>query len=288
MRSPLVSRQMAWAGVTTTWFAGCHPAVCTLIELSYRHTRYQQVRPWPLMTSLKFGTSGLRGLAVELVGDETRRYTAAFLRYLSSVGESAAAIYLGRDLRASSEAIYHDCAAAAAAMGLRVVNCGVLAAPALACHAMAADAPSIMITGSHIPADRNGLKFSRASREISKLDEIGIIEQLGEVEGGDYKAEVVNETIQAAALYIDRYRGVIAEDAIKGWRTGVYEHSTAGRGQCLPLLALRSSRWGARTISLPCTLKPLLTRCLHRSRNGSARIGSTPSSLPMATPTGHC
>ncbi|MCZ4347995.1 phosphomannomutase [Devosia neptuniae] len=189
------------------------------------------------MTSLKFGTSGLRGLAVELVGDETRRYTAAFLRYLSSVGESAAAIYLGRDLRASSEAIYHDCAAAAAAMGLRVVNCGVLAAPALACHAMAADAPSIMITGSHIPADRNGLKFSRASREISKLDEIGIIEQLGEVEGGDYKAEVVNETIQAAALYIDRYRGVIAEDAIKGWRTGVYEHSTAGRGTLAAVFA---------------------------------------------------
>ena len=32
--------------------------------------------------SLKFGTSGLRGLAVDLVGVESRRYAAAFVRYL--------------------------------------------------------------------------------------------------------------------------------------------------------------------------------------------------------------
>ena len=35
-----------------------------------------------MTNSLKFGTSGIRGLATDLVGEESRRYAAAFLRYL--------------------------------------------------------------------------------------------------------------------------------------------------------------------------------------------------------------
>ena len=36
--------------------------------------------------SLKFGTSGLRGLATDLVGAESRRYTAAFVAHLRTRG----------------------------------------------------------------------------------------------------------------------------------------------------------------------------------------------------------
>ncbi|WP_193334531.1 phosphohexomutase domain-containing protein [Devosia beringensis] len=180
------------------------------------------------MSSLKFGTSGLRGLAVDLVGDAARRYTKAFLDYLLRDGH-VTALYLGRDLRASSAAISADCAAAAAAMGLRVIDCGELPAPALARHAMAAGAPSIMVTGSHIPADRNGLKFFRASGEISKADEAGILAQLGDAVDGDYSAKPVDDSAAAAAGYRDRYRGLLAGDTLKDWRIGVFEHSTTGR-----------------------------------------------------------
>ena len=48
--------------------------------------------------SLKFGTSGLRGLATDLTSGAARRYTAAFLKHIGPMaGEH---IYLGRDLRA--------------------------------------------------------------------------------------------------------------------------------------------------------------------------------------------
>ena len=180
------------------------------------------------MNSLKFGTSGLRGLAVELAGDAARRYTTAFLHYLAAAGEPARELHLGRDLRASSAGIARDCAAAAAAMGLRVVDCGEVPTPALALHAMAADAPSIMITGSHIPANRNGLKFFRATREISKADEAGILAHLAPAVSGDAVAEVADAHAAAAASYIARYAGVLAPDALKGRRIGVYEHSTVG------------------------------------------------------------
>ena len=37
--------------------------------------------------SLKFGTSGLRGLASDLEGAATRQYTAAFLAHLAAMGQ---------------------------------------------------------------------------------------------------------------------------------------------------------------------------------------------------------
>lgn len=64
------------------------------------------------MTSLKFGTSGLRGLVEDLVGAPSFAYTLAFLRYLEQVapGEAGARVLLvGRDLRASSPAIAGSC-----------------------------------------------------------------------------------------------------------------------------------------------------------------------------------
>tara|TARA_R110002020_G_scaffold14225_13_gene50426 strand:- start:3857 stop:5269 length:1413 start_codon:yes stop_codon:yes gene_type:complete len=198
------------------------------------------------MSSLKFGTSGLRGLAVDLAGDAARRYTSAFVKYLLQDSAPVTALYLGRDLRASSAAIAADCAAAAAGMGLRVVDCGELPAPALAAYAMAAGAPSIMVTGSHIPADRNGLKFFRASGEISKADEAGILANLDEGIPGDDAVQAVDESAQALSAYLGRYRGMLAADALKGWRIGVYEHSSVGR----QALAAVFAGYGAQIVPL--------------------------------------
>jgi phosphomannomutase len=113
-----------------------------------------------LGTSLKFGTSGLRGLAVELEGQAARQYTAAFLRHLKRTSSAPVRqVFLARDFRPSSPQIVKDCTIAIAAAGLEPVDCGALPTPALALHAIANGGAAIMVTGSHIPADRNGLKF---------------------------------------------------------------------------------------------------------------------------------
>ena len=66
------------------------------------------------------------------------------------------------------------CASAAKQLGLTVIYYGVIPTPALAYKAMAMGVPAIMVTGSHIPFDRNGLKFYRPDGEISKADELAI------------------------------------------------------------------------------------------------------------------
>jgi len=182
------------------------------------------------MDSLKFGTSGLRGLAVELQGQAARRYTAAFLRHLDGTGAIVSdRVYLARDFRASSLAITEDCAAAIQAGGMVAIDCGALPTPALALHAMAAKSPSIMITGSHIPADRNGLKFYTPGGEISKADETGILAALTDDEIADASAPIVHEHVAAIERYVARFAALVPAGALRGWRIGVFEHSTVAR-----------------------------------------------------------
>ena len=62
---------------------------------------------------------------------------------------------------------------------MTAVGCGVVPTPALALEAARRGAAAVMVTGSHIPFDRNGLKFYRpGGEEIGKGDEAGILAAL--------------------------------------------------------------------------------------------------------------
>jgi phosphomannomutase len=201
----------------------------------------------PPTDSLKFGTSGLRGLVTDLQGNAARRYTAAFLRYLQEAGiETSGKVYLGRDFRPSSPDILADCAAAIIASGMTPVDCGAVPTPALALHAMTDASPAIMVTGSHIPADRNGLKFYVPSGEISKTDEAGIVAALQDdyIDGSGYGS--TNEFGAATERYIARFEPVLPIGALNGLRVGVYEHSTVARD----ILHRVLRHHGAETLSL--------------------------------------
>lgn len=197
--------------------------------------------------SLKFGTSGLRGLAAELEGPAARRYARAFIAYLQQKGLAGSGrIYIGRDFRPSSPAIAHDCAVAIAAAGLIPVDCGLLPTPALALHAMEAGSAAIMITGSHIPADRNGLKFYLPGGEISKDDEVGILAALSDAPIADVVPEIVDEAAAADEGYFRRYADLLPQGRLSGWRIGVFEHSSVARDVLGRLLR----HFGAETVSL--------------------------------------
>ncbi|WP_338719515.1 phosphomannomutase [Devosia sp. XK-2] len=197
--------------------------------------------------SLKFGTSGLRGLAVDLEGQAARQYCAAFLRHAQKVNETPISrVFLGRDFRPSSPQITHDCAVAIAAAGLEPVDCGALPTPALALHALANGGAAIMITGSHIPADRNGLKFYLPSGEISKSDEAGVVAALDSADIADRDIIPADEADLAASRYLERFATLLPANALAGKRIGVFEHSTVARD----LIGQVLRRFGAETISL--------------------------------------
>ena len=188
--------------------------------------------------SLKFGTSGLRGLASDLVGPASGRYTAAFLSYLRRKGvlRPGDRVLIGRDLRESSPAIAAGVATAIAEAGCIAVDCGLLPTPGLALAAQAANAPAVMVTGSHIPADRNGLKFYLATGEITKVDEAGIFESLQDIAETSSSAVAPRDDDRARGAYFDRYRAAIAPDALAGLKVGVFQHSSVARDDMVALL----------------------------------------------------
>ena len=180
--------------------------------------------------SLKFGTSGLRGLVTELRGQPARRYVAAFLEHLRSTGNPGGGkVMVGRDLRPSSPEIARDCIAAIAAAGLEPIDAGAVPTPALALAALAEGAAAVMVTGSHIPADRNGLKFYAPTGEITKADELGILEALDERSVPDFAGEVLDIHADVLDRYCRRFEGLLRANELAGLRVGVFEHSTVSR-----------------------------------------------------------
>ena len=189
----------------------------------------------------KFGTSGLRGLVTELTDDLVADYTRAFLTACPHGG----AVHVGQDLRASSPRIAAAVSGAVRAMGLRVVDHGVLPTPALALASMGAGQAAIMVTGSHIPADRNGLKFYLPGGEIAKTDEVAIGAALGSVSETAEIGELVQEA-GAVPAYVVRYVDAVGAQALSGLRVGVYEHSSVARDA----LAEALEQMGAEVVRL--------------------------------------
>lgn len=158
-------------------------------------------------------------------------------------------VYVGRDLRASSPDIVQLVHAAIAEAGLMPVDCGALSTPALALHANSENAPAIMVTGSHIPDDRNGLKFYRADGEIDKRDERDIVEIHA---GMKDKApplspvEPARSDAEPSSRYAERFLGFFEKGSLSGLRVGVYQHSSVARDIIVDILR----GLGAETIPL--------------------------------------
>lgn len=180
--------------------------------------------------SPKFGTSGLRGLATDLTQDCVANYVSAFL----NACETGSGVYVGHDLRASSPRIADDVITAIRAQGKTVFFCGPVPTPALALAAMQAKAAAVMVTGSHIPADRNGLKFYKPSGEISKGDEQAMIAALGAALSDQKQGDLVNLD-QTNADYAARYLAAY-DAALRGMTIGVFAHSAVGRDMLAKLL----------------------------------------------------
>lgn len=169
------------------------------------------------------------------MGPPTQAHVLAFAGHLLASGaiRTGDPIFVGRDLRTSSPAIAADCFAAIAASGLTPIDCGALPTPALALHALAQNAAAIMVTGSHIPADRNGLKFYTPTGEIDKSDEAEISRH---AHAGELCTAASAERLDVTSAYMARYANCFAADMFAGMRIGIYEHSSAARDMLGPLL----------------------------------------------------
>lgn len=178
-------------------------------------------------SGVAFGTSGARGLVTQFTPDVCAAFAVAFIASVKKnfvFNQVAIAI----DNRPSSYTMAKACASALVQLNIDVIYYGVVPTPALAYVAQKDGIPAIMVTGSHIPFDRNGLKFYRPDGEISKADEQVIINEQTEFTALTLLTKLsVNS--RAAEEYITRYTSLFDQPWLAGKRIGIFEHSSAGR-----------------------------------------------------------
>ncbi|MCF7821520.1 MAG: phosphomannomutase [Mariprofundaceae bacterium] len=190
-------------------------------------------------SGVKFGTSGARGLASDMTDRVCYAYTLAFMQHLKSSGDliAGASIAIAGDYRSSSPRIIAAVVMAVHDFGFTPINCGLIPTPAVACYAMDKGMASIMVTGSHIPDDRNGIKFYKPAGEILKEDEQGVCSQSVVIPEGLFSSDgsvnnpqtLADEEPEASRMFIQRYLDFFPAGCLKGRTVGVYEHSTVAR-----------------------------------------------------------
>ncbi len=227
---------------------------------------------------LKFGTSGRRGEVVHLTQLEIYINALAELQYLQSLPANKGGIRVGDDfvyaydLRPSSTRfvpeqmgrgeIAQAIVRAIHDSSMRPVNLGHIPTPALAFYALEHAQGGMMVTGSHIPFERNGYKTYSAKGELLKEDEAPINERVEQVRARLYaqlfRDSIFNEqgffksghepvpTASSAGrdAYVARYVHFFAGRTLAGKQLLVYEHSAVGRD----LLAEILERLGATVI----------------------------------------
>ncbi|ABU69705.1 phosphomannomutase [Vibrio campbellii] len=221
-------------------------------------------------SGIQFGTSGARGLVEHFTSEVCAAFSHAFLTTVESDFDFAK-VAVAIDNRPSSYAMAQSCIEAIKSRGYDVSYYGVIPTPALAFSAMQDSIPCIMVTGSHIPFDRNGLKFYRPDGEITKADEQGILSSSFEFSSPTELLELVTDK-KAENQYIERYTRLFEADMLKGKRIGIYEHSSAGRDIYQGLF----ESLGAEVISLDRTdeFVPIDTEAVAESDKEKARTWS--------------
>lgn len=208
---------------------------------------------------LRFGTSGRRGEVVHLTQLEIYVNVLAELEYLQSLSarqgriERGDEFYFARDLRPSSTAIAGAVQQAIRDSGMTPVNLGLIPAPAVTLYGLLHGRGSMMVTGSHIPFDRNGYKTNSAKGELLKSDEAPIGEHVRAVreriyrqpyddspfnERGAFKRPhaVIPPVGAGEAAYLARYLDFFGAGSLRGMRVLVYQHSAVGRDLLVDIL----------------------------------------------------
>jgi phosphomannomutase len=206
-------------------------------------------------SGVAFGTSGARGLVSAMTDRVVYGYVAGFLSYLAEIGEFSPGceVAFAGDLRPSTPRLLAAAALTIRDAGGAPVFCGYVPTPALASYAFSRALPSLMVTGSHIPDDRNGVKFHRAHGEFLKDDEAGMARQALRLDpsafdarGGLVDPSPLPPVRDVEAAYLARYRDFFGATALSGLTVGVYQHSAVGRD----LIAAILTALGAQVVLL--------------------------------------
>ncbi len=187
-------------------------------------------------SGVAFGTSGVRGLVSDMTNEVCFAYALGFLQHTLKRSGTKKVVAIGGDLRPSTPRIIAACMAAAKKLGFECDYQGFLPSPALALYGIKKGISSIMVTGSHIPDNRNGIKFCDSLGEITKADELSIRSQKVEVPELVEIETLPNSNGEALKIYKEYILNLFPKNSLQGVNIAFYQHSAVGRDIAVEIL----------------------------------------------------
>ena len=159
---------------------------------------------------------GVAGEKVNLLPEAVNRIAAGFVTFLEDrLGKSAdqLRIAVGHDSRISAGMLKDALFQALTAMGVTVYDCGMASTPAMFMSIVFPQTKmdgSIMITASHLPYNRNGLKFFTEKGGLEKAEITDVLTRASSepVRSGDL---VKVQPLDIISLYTAHLRGLIGK-----------------------------------------------------------------------------
>lgn len=181
--------------------------------------------------------SDVRGVAVEgvenqpvtLTGEAVNMIAGSFVRWLAGKSGKKPAelkIGVGHDSRISAGALKNQALQAITALGASAFDCGLASTPSMFMSVVFQETHydgAIMITASHLPYNRNGLKFFDAQGGLEKEDIANLLEGAGR-----HPAASADVSRVPAVDLVSLYARSLREKIRMGVQAEDYEHPLAG------------------------------------------------------------
>ncbi len=136
---------------------------------------------------------GIEGQHVNLTPEAAGMIAAGFVLWLrKKLGKNELTVAVGNDSRISGPAIRESVVRAMRERQVNVVNCGLASTPAMFMTTVTEGYMydgSIMLTASHLPFNRNGLKFFTKDGGLEKADITAVLALADEIEDGLHPVE---------------------------------------------------------------------------------------------------
>ena len=174
------------------------------------------------------GSEGVEGEHINLTDEIVSQIAAGFALWVQDkVGKKAEelTIAVGRDVRISGERIAADVIAVLKSAGVKVYDCGLSSTPSMFMTTVdfGCDA-SVMITASHHPFNRNGLKFFTGEGGLDHEDITAILEH---AQNGDLPSPSDKGSVEKVD-YMERYSAHLRDVIKRGVNADDYEHPLKG------------------------------------------------------------
>lgn len=166
--------------------------------------------------------SDVRGIAVEGVADEkvnlteeaVNRIASGFVKFLSDkLGKKNLKIAIGHDSRITAQKLKTAAIKALVANDVKVLDCGLSSTPAMFMSIIFDETKvdgSIMLTASHLPFNRNGMKFFTENGGLEKADITAVLKNAANISELDADISSV-EKFDLISLYSNHLCKIIRD-----------------------------------------------------------------------------